>query len=295
MTDEANPAVSMAGSTRQGQQVAAHWARLSLTFDGAMQALQAQGIVPGQATADDLYALDMNHMGGLAATDALAEMAHLRPGQRVVDVGAGVGGPARRMAHQYGARVWGVELSEAVYQTAVRLTALVGLHDQVQFHQGSALALPFADSAFDVVVMQHVAMQIAEKDQLFGECVRVLVSGGVLALHEIFAGEVGPPHFPLAWATEPSMSSLETFAACAARLARLGCQVGAFVDRSEEGRQFHEANIQARRQALTQQEGTQGRSVEATEVMLQTGISMERNLREGRLQVGMVVCRKMPT
>jgi hypothetical protein len=117
----------------------------------------------------------------------------------------------------------------------------------------------------------------------------------VLALHEIFAGEVGPPHFPLAWATEPSMSSLETFAACAARLARLGCQVGAFVDRSEEGRQFHEANIQARRQALTQQEGTQGRSVDATQVMLQTGIAMERNLREGRLQVGMVVCRKRPT
>lgn len=260
-----------------------------------MQALQAQGIAPGQATADDLYALDMNHMGGLAATDALAEMAHLRRGQRVLDVGAGVGGPARRMARKYGARVWGLELSEAVYQTAVQLTALVGLQDQVQFRQGSALALPFADGAFDVMVMQHVAMQIAEKDQLFGECVRVLVSGGVLALHEIFAGEVKPPHFPLAWATEPSMSSLETFAACAARLARLGCQVGSFVDRSEEGRQFHEANIQARRQALAQQEGTQGRSVEATNVMLQTGISMERNLREGRLQVGMVVCRKMHT
>jgi SAM-dependent methyltransferase len=198
------------------------------------------------------------------------------------------------MAHKYGARVWGVELSETVYQTAVRLTALVGLHDQVQFQQGSALALPCADGAFDVVVMQHVAMQIAEKEQLFGECVRVLTPGGVLALHEIFAGEVGPPHFPLAWATEPAMSSLETFAACAARLARLGCQVGAFVDRSEEGRQFHAANIQARRQALAQQEGTQGRSIEATKVMLQTGISMERNLREGRLQVGMIVCRKRP-
>jgi ubiquinone/menaquinone biosynthesis C-methylase UbiE len=266
-----------------------------LTFDGAIQALQVQGIAPGQATADDLHALDINHMGGLAATDALAEMAHVHPGQRVLDVGAGVGGPARRMAYTYGALVWGVELSEAVYQTAVQLTALVGLHDQVQFTQGSALALPFADEAFDVVVMQHVAMQIAEKDQLFGECVRVLTDGGVLALHEIFAGEGGPPHFPLAWATEPSMSSLETFAACAARLVRLGCQVGPFVDRSEEGRQFHEANVQARRQALAQQEGTQGRSVEATNVLLQTGISMERNLREGRLQVGMVVCRKMHT
>jgi ubiquinone/menaquinone biosynthesis C-methylase UbiE len=292
MTDDATPAVSTAGATPQGQMVAAHWARLSLTVDGAMQTLQAQGIAPEQATADDLHAMDMNHMGGLAATDALAEMAHLLPGQQVLDVGAGVGGPARRLAHQYGAHVWGVELSEAVFQTAVALTALVGLHNQVQFRQGSALALPFADGAFDVVMMQHVAMQITEKDQLFGECVRVLKPSGVLALHEIFAGQGGPPHFPLAWATEPSMSSLETFVACAARLAHLGMQVGPFVDQSETGRQHHEANIKALRQALAQQAGVQGRSVEANTVRLQTATSMERNLREGRLQVGMIVCRK---
>jgi ubiquinone/menaquinone biosynthesis C-methylase UbiE len=272
--------------------VAAHWARLSLTLDGAMQALRSQGIAPGQATADDLHALDMLHMGGLAATDTLAEMATLRPRRHVLDVGAGVGGPARRMARKYGAIVWGVELSASVYQTAVALTALVGLQDQVQFRQGSALALPFADGAFDVAVMQHVAMQIAEKARLFGECVRVLNGDGVLALHEIFAGEGGPPLFPLAWASEPAMSSLETLDECMARLARLGLQAGPFVDRSAEGQQYHEANIKAMRQALAQQEGTQGRSVKATEVRLQTATSMERNLREGRLKVGMVVYRK---
>jgi ubiquinone/menaquinone biosynthesis C-methylase UbiE len=274
--------------------VAAHWARLSLTVDGAMQALRAAGVAPEQATAADLHRMDMNHMGGLAATDALADMAQLVPGQTVLDVGAGVGGPARRMASTYGVRVWGVELSEAVYQTAVALTAMVGLQDRVQFAQGSALALPFEDGAFDVVVMQHVAMQIAEKDQLFGECVRVLKGDGVLALHEIFAGEGGSPHFPLAWATDPAMSSLETFAACAARLAHLGVRVGPCVDQSETGRQHHEANVQALRQALAQQEGAQGRSVEANTVRLQTATSMERNLREGRLQVGMIVCRKTP-
>ena len=292
MADSANPSVSMAGSTLQGQMVAAHWGRLSLTFDGAVQALQAQGIAPGLATADDLHALDMNHMGGLAATDALAELAQLRPGRRVLDVGAGVGGPARRMAHKYGARVWGVELSEAVFQTAVQLTALVGLHDQVQFRQGSALALPFADGAFDAVMMQHVAMQIAEKDQLFGECVRVLAPGGVLALHEIFAGDGGPPHFPLAWATDPAMSSLETLDECTARLAQLGLTAGPFADQSEAGRQYHAANIQTRRQALAQQQGAEGLSVEATDARLRIAISMERNLREGRLQVGMVVGHK---
>ena len=291
MTNDVQNRVCIAGSTPQGELVAAHWARLSLTVDGAMQALRSKGIALEQATADDLHGLDMLHMGGLAATDALAEMAALRPGHHVLDVGAGVGGPARRMAHKYGARVWGVELSESIYQTALGLTALVRLQDQVQFKQGSALALPFPDGAFDVVVMQHVAMQVAEKERMFGECVRVLNDRGVMALHEIFAGEGGPPLFPLAWATDPAMSALETLDECTARLGRLGLQPGPFRDTSAESQQYHLANMKAMQQALAHQEGTQGRSVEATKVRLETATSMERNLRERRLKVGMVVYR----
>jgi len=290
--DDREKPVPVDGSTPQGELVAAHWARLSLTVDGARQALRSRGIAIEQATADDLHGLDMLHMGGLAATDALAEMAALQTGQRVLDVGAGVGGPARRMAYKHGARLWGVELSKSVCQTAVALTALVGLQDQVQFKQGSALALPFPDGAFDVVVMQHVAMQVAEKERLFAECVRVLNGGGVLALHEIFAGEGGPPLFPLAWATDPAMSSLETFGECSARLAHMGLSAGAFRDTTAEGQQYHLANMKAMQQALAQEEGTQGRSVDVTRRRLQTATSMERNLRERRLQVAMVVYRR---
>jgi sarcosine/dimethylglycine N-methyltransferase len=290
--DDREERLPVEGSTPQGERVAAHWARLSLTVDGAMQALRSRGIAIEQATADDLHGLDMLHMGGLAATDALAEMAALQTGQHVLDVGAGVGGPARRMAHKHGASVWGVELSKSVCETAVALTALVRLQDRVQFKQGSALALPFADGAFDVVVMQHVAMQIAEKERLFGECVRVLNGGGVLALHEIFAGEDGPPLFPLAWATDPAMSSLETFDECSARLARMGLSLAAFRDTSAEGQQYHLANMKAMQQALAQEQGTHGRSVDVTRTRLQTATSMERNLRERRLQVAMAVYRR---
>jgi 2-polyprenyl-3-methyl-5-hydroxy-6-metoxy-1,4-benzoquinol methylase len=137
--DREERGVAVDGSTPQGELVAAHWARLSLTVEGAMLALRSKGIGIEQATADDLHGLDMLHMGGLAATDALAEMAGVQTGQHVLDVGAGVGGPARRMAYKHGARLWGVELSKPVCQTATALTALVRLQDQVQFKQGSAL------------------------------------------------------------------------------------------------------------------------------------------------------------
>jgi cyclopropane fatty-acyl-phospholipid synthase-like methyltransferase len=272
--------------------VADHWAQLSVTVEGALASLRSRGIDPAQATAEDVHAVDMLHMGGLAATDALAAMAGVGPGQQVLDVGAGVGGPARRLAHKYGAHVHGLELSESVHETAVALTALVRVQEQVHHTQGSALALPFPDGTFDVVVMQHVAMQIAEKDTLFAECVRVLRPGGALALHEIFLGDGGEPQFPLAWATEPAMSSLESLAACTARLARLGLQAGDFVDQTEEGRRYHAANMEKWRSALARQQGSDGRSVEATTTRLATATSMERNLREGRLQVGMIVYRR---
>ena len=77
--DDREERVPVDGSTPQGELVAAHWARLSLTVDGAMLALRSRGIAIEQATADDLHRLDMLHMGGLAATDALAEMTLLKP------------------------------------------------------------------------------------------------------------------------------------------------------------------------------------------------------------------------
>lgn len=104
-----------------------------------------------------------------------------------------------------------VELSETLAKTAKQLTQLVGLDNSVTVKNASALALPVENTSFDVGVMQHVAMQIAEKEQLFDEATRVLAPGGRLAMHEIFSGD-GELRYPLAWATDPSMSALKHFA-----------------------------------------------------------------------------------
>jgi len=165
------------------------------------------------------------------------------------------------------------------------------MQEQVQFRQGSALSLPFSDAEFNIVMMQHVAMQISEKDQLFSELARVVKQGGCLAMHELFAGK-GELHYPLAWASEPSMSALEPFSECSARLLRAGFDVGDFVDHSEDGRKFHEVNIEAYKAALSRHEGAQGLSTEVVKARLSAAEAMERNLRTGSLKVGMVVSRK---
>lgn len=79
--------------SEQGQRVAAHWSRLAVTFEGALQALGELGIDVANAKPADLHGVDMIHMGGLPATDTFARQAEINPGQRVLDVGAGVGGP----------------------------------------------------------------------------------------------------------------------------------------------------------------------------------------------------------
>ena len=277
--------------TDQGRKVSDHWARLAVTFDGAVKSLEAKGISAKSARAEDLHSMDMIHMGGLSATDALAELAGISPGHQVLDVGSGVGGPARRIASKFKASIVGLELSKALYETSKQLTDLVGLTSKVQFVNDSALSLPFDDGAFDVVIMQHVSQQISEKDRLFGELARVVKPGGCIALHEIFAGH-GEVHYPLPWAAEPSMSALETVSACIDRLSRLGFEVGEFIDHSEDGRKFHLSALATYDKALADNKGALGLSNNVVEVRRAASVAMERNLGSGSVKVGMLVARK---
>jgi ubiquinone/menaquinone biosynthesis C-methylase UbiE len=286
------------GFTDQGRKVAAHWSKIVISYDAALEALNAKGISAQAASANDLHAFDMMHMGGLSATDAVASAADVHEGLRVLDVGCGLGGPARRFADKFGANVWGLELSETLFETARKFTALVGLSEKVQFANGSALALPFDDAMFDVVVMQHVAMQISEKDRLFAELSRVIRPGGKLAMHEIFSGD-GELLYPLAWASEPSMSALEPFAECTARLSDLGFEVGGFEDHSDDGRQHHETTAKNLREALSKASGGQDlttwSSTDASVIAgrLKVADAMASNLRTGSLKVGLVVSTKL--
>jgi hypothetical protein len=99
--------------TDQGRHVAEHWSRLAVTYEGGIGALQKSGISPDQIAVDDLHALDMLHMGGLASTDELAKLAGIAADQIVLDVGSGVGGPARRIASKFGASVLGAGIERA--------------------------------------------------------------------------------------------------------------------------------------------------------------------------------------
>ena len=159
-------------------------------------------------TPDDLSPFENLHVRGRAATRDLAQLAGLRPGARVLHVGCGIGGPARTLAVEYGCRVTGLDVTESYVEAGRVLTERVGLNETVSLQVGNALDLPFDEGSFDVVWMQHVGMYVGDKYRLYREARRALRPGGRLALHEIVAGSVSPPHYPVPWASDRSTSFL---------------------------------------------------------------------------------------
>jgi SAM-dependent methyltransferase len=174
-----------------------------------LTALRAAGLNPDERiTPRQLGALDHFHTGGARASLDLLELARIRGEDRVLDIGAGLAGPARMIASRLGCRVDCVEMSADFCAGAVLLNKLTGLDDRIAVHKGSATRMPFPDGSFDVAWMQNVGMNIADKRGLYTEIRRVLKPGGRFAFQEMAAGDSALSYFPLPWATDPADSFL---------------------------------------------------------------------------------------
>jgi SAM-dependent methyltransferase len=141
----------------------------------------------GPLAADDLFPFDQDHYGGLAAVDALARRAGIGERSRVLDICAGLGGPARFLASRRGCRVVGVELNAGRALGMARLSRLVRLDGRVAVVRADATALPFAAGRFDACVSQEALLHIVDKAAVLAEARRVLVPGGRLAFSDWIA------------------------------------------------------------------------------------------------------------
>lgn len=191
------------------QSVAQHYAHGRLE-PAILEAVAAAGKDIDRLTVDDLAAVDEFHIGGRQATVELALQLDLRPGMRLLDIGSGLGGAARHLAHRQGCLVNGIDLTEDYVVTANALARRVGLSEQVVCRQGSALALPYPAASFDGATMLHVGMNIADKAALFA-CVRkVLKPGAVFGVYDVMQIAPGDLSFPVPWAGTADASVVDT-------------------------------------------------------------------------------------
>jgi len=214
--------------------------------DGGLleRVLQALGALHGdlaELSVDDLAPVDEFHTRGRAATRELAELGGLEPGLRVLDVGSGLGGPARFLAAHRGCDVTGVDLVAEFCQVATELTRLTRLEDRVRFQQANALALPFPDASFDAVWTLQAQMNIADKRGFYREIARVLAPGGRFVFQDICAGNGEPLEFPVPWATQPPQSHLVAPDALRALLGELGLREQTWRDVSATTRAWRAA------------------------------------------------------
>jgi ubiquinone/menaquinone biosynthesis C-methylase UbiE len=198
-------------------------------------ALTALGPEDQRLTPEQLGVLDQFHTRGLAATAELAKLVGITADMSVLDVGSGVGGPARYLAATYGCRVTGVDLSEPFVDAARYLTERTGQSGQVSFQSASALELPFDDGRFDAVLLLHVAMNIADRMWLYREIRRVLKAGGRFATYDVVSIN-GEPHYPVPWARTPATSFLLTAAATRVAIESAGFRTLAWQDDTETAR-----------------------------------------------------------
>jgi len=204
----------------------------------------------------------------------------------VLDIGCGVGGPARYLAATFGCRVTGVDLTAEFIAVAQMLTARCHLDHFVDFRQANALDLPFADASFDMVWCQNVTMNIEDKAAFYREVARVLKPGGRFTSTEMAAGPAGEPYYPQPWARQPEISFLVPQEEMRAAMEAAGLRVLEWRDTSAE--------VTAVVQTQTEQSryGKLGVGLVAGPDIGERVSNSRRSIAEGRLANVMILAEK---
>ncbi len=187
--------------------------------------LDSLGKTINSVTVDDLAPVDEFHIGGRQASEDFLSQLNLTPENHVLDVGCGLGGAARFVASRYGCQVTGIDLTPEYVETAKVVCGWVGLDSRITLHQGSALAMPFADRVFDRAYMLHVGMNIDDKARLCSEVSRVLRPNSLFGIYDVMRTGDGELTYPVPWATTSASSAVAKPAQYREALERAGFNV----------------------------------------------------------------------
>lgn len=224
------------------EQVTAHYRNDNL-LASICNGLKVLGKDTENLSVQDLEPVDHYHGGGVDSTRQLAERldryASIRAGDRLLDIGSGIGGPARFFATTYDCHLTGIDLTPKFCEVAKALNRMTGLSERVEIQNGSATDLPFEAGDFDHAYSQNVSMNIADKAKFHQEAARVLKSGGCFALTDVAEGPGGDVVFPNPFSRTAETSFVVRLEETVSSLTSAGFEILLILNTADRSRQAH--------------------------------------------------------
>jgi SAM-dependent methyltransferase len=268
--------------------IADHWATGDV-YALIVSALNRMSKPLDSLTIEDLAPIDHFHARGFPATVDLADRLPIRAGQRIVDIGCGLGGPARYIARRFQCQVTGIDITEPFVRAANELTRLLRMESQVTVELGDGQHLPYANASFDGAYTQHVTMNVADRPRFFGEIHRVLKPGAFLGLTEHGLGPAGSPHHPVPWSADGSGAYLVTPSQTQAMLEEAGFEDIAVEHTGAKYLAGYKAMLEKADAGTLPPLGTH---LLLGETAIQKMRNAARNIEEGRTHPIQVICRR---
>lgn len=268
--------------------IADHWARGDV-YALIVSALGKMSRPLDAVTMEDLAPVDHFHARGFPATVELADRLPIKAGQQILDIGCGLGGPARYMAKRFQCKVSGLDITQPFVEAANKLTALLRMEDQVTIKHGDGQHLPYRDALFAGAYTQHVTMNVADRRRFFAEAYRVLKGGAFFALTEHGLGPKGNPHYPLPWSTDGSGAYLVTPSETRALLEAAGFEDIVVEETGSKYVAGYKAMIEKAEKGVLPPFGIH---ILLGETALQKARNAARNIEEGRTHPIQLLCRK---
>jgi SAM-dependent methyltransferase len=270
------------------QSIANHWGRGDV-YGLIITALEKTSKRLDQLTVEDLAPVDHFHARGFPATVELADRLPIRAGQHILDIGCGLGGPARYIAQRFGCRVSGIDITEPFVTAANQLTACLRMQDQVEIERGDGQHLPYADASFDGAYAQHVTMNVVDRPRFFAAAFRVLKPGAFFALTEHGLGPTGTPHHPVPWSEDGSGAWLITPAETRRLIEQTGFEA---IDIEDTGAKYVAGYKAAIARAERGELPLLGTHILMGDSALPKTRNAARNIEEGRTHPFQLLCRK---
>ncbi len=171
-------------------------------------ALKTQGKSTDDLVLEDLAAVDELHIGGLETIKPIVSSLGVGPGDVTLDLGSGLGGPARFVARETGSRVVGVDLSADTTLAGNELSSWVGFDEKVQLEVADVCQVPRSSESFNAVLSVHVHMFLQTPELMFAEAYRLLKPGGRFVLLDPVRRADEGRHYPVPWAAEPDSDNI---------------------------------------------------------------------------------------